>query len=244
MLKPIVGAISLLSRIPVGSISLKESDVKKSVMHFPLTGILAFIVYYLSYTILITLQFDNYLVVLLSLTVTYYLFNLFHFDGFLDSIDGLLSQKSKDNILEIMRKGNIGPTGIFFGIIYILIKIFLMEKIYIVNLLAMFVLSRWGLSFACVAGRPARDEGLGKLFLGAKQHYFIIATSYVMILPFICTVYFLSILASALSVIAVDYLVIVICTKKINGINGDILGFINEINELLVLAILYHAKSI
>jgi Cobalamin-5-phosphate synthase len=189
-----------------------------------------------------TLQFDNYLVILLSLAITYYLFNLFHFDGFLDSIDGLLSQKSKDATLEIMRKGNTGPSGIFFGIIYILIKIFLMEKIYVVNLLAMFVLSRWGLSFACVAGPPARNEGLGNLFLGAKHRYFFIATLYVVILPFICTVDILFILASALSVIAVDYLVIIICTKKIDGITGDILGFLNEINELLVLIVLYNTN--
>jgi adenosylcobinamide-GDP ribazoletransferase len=119
MFRPITGAISILSRIPVGSMDIKQSDLKKSVMHFPLVGILAFGIFFLIYTVLFMLRFDNYLIIMLSLAVTYYLFNLFHFDGFLDSIDGLLSQKPKNKILEIMKKGNIGPFALFFGIIYI-----------------------------------------------------------------------------------------------------------------------------
>jgi adenosylcobinamide-GDP ribazoletransferase len=106
----------------------------------------------------------------------------------------------------------------------------------------MFVLSRWGMSFACVVGYPARAEGLGNIFLNAKYQYFIIATLYIAILPFICKIKLLYLLVSALSVIAVDYLIILISTKKIDGITGDILGFLNEINELVVLIILYRIK--
>lgn len=242
MLRPLIGAISILSRIPAGSIDLKQSDLKKSVMHFPLVGILAFCVFYLIYTMLFLLRIDNYLIILLSLAVTYYLFNLFHFDGFLDSIDGFLSQKPKNKILEIMKKGNIGPFALFFGILYIITKIYILQRIYVINLLAMFLLSRWGMSFACVIGRPAREDGLGNNFLNAKFRYFLIATLYIAILPFICKIKPLFVIVCALSVIAADYLIVLITTKKIDGITGDILGFINEINELLVLIILYRIK--
>lgn len=239
MLRPVIGAISLLSRIPFSRITMNESDIKKSVMNFPLVGILAFISFYISYTILFELGLDNYLAILLSMAITYYLFNMLHFDGFLDSIDGLLSQKSKDETLEIFKKGNTGPNGIFYGVIYILIKIYFLENMQIVNLLAVFVISRWSLSFACVLGHPARNEGLGYIVLRAKNRYLLIATLYLLIIPFVCNIRILHIEITMLLVIAVTYLIILLCTKRIGGITGDILGFINEINELIVLGVLY-----
>ncbi len=138
-----------------------------------------------------------------------------------------------------MKKGNTGPYGIFFGVLYILIKIYLLQRIAVINLLAMFVLSKWGLSFACVVGRPARNEGLGAMVLGAKYYYLLIATLYLIVLPFLCKTDMLFLILGAASVLVVDSVVIIICTKTITGITGDILGFLNEINELFVLTMLY-----
>uniref|UniRef100_A0A7C4CF50 Adenosylcobinamide-GDP ribazoletransferase n=1 Tax=Fervidobacterium thailandense TaxID=1008305 RepID=A0A7C4CF50_9BACT len=57
----------------------------------------------------------------LGLSVGFYFFDLFHFDGLLDMFDGFLNQSSKDRRLEIMSKGNVGPFAVFYGTLFILV---------------------------------------------------------------------------------------------------------------------------
>ena len=225
----------LITRLPLGFLRIKCDDAKRAVIHFPLAGYLAFLVWLVSYRITYRVLGDNLVCVVLSLAAVYFFFNLFHFDGFLDSIDGLLSQKPKEDVLRIMKMGNIGPTALFFGVVYLILKVYLASKINIYMLLPVFVLSRWGMSFSAAVSRPAVETGIGSTITYGKPLYFALSTLYPAFLLCVYKVYVIGIMAGA--VLVVDFVLVKTVERRIGGLTGDNFGLINEINELLLMLV-------
>jgi adenosylcobinamide-GDP ribazoletransferase len=171
----------------------------------------------------------------------YFFFNLFHFDGFLDSIDGLLSQKPREEALRIMKLGNIGPMAFFFGFIYMYMKVYLAASTDIFAFLMVFVLARWGMSFAAMVSKPASDSGLGSLVAFRKPLYFLFSCVYIVPLFFIFQPKLAGILAG--SVIIADLVIAKAIERRLGGLTGDNFGFISEVNELLLMLILFGVKK-
>lgn len=240
MLRPIIAAVSMLSRIPVGGIRLHEADIRKSVMHFPLVGYCTFGVFLGASRLGEILGADPFITALAALGLVYYLFNLFHFDGFLDTIDGMLSQRERGKILEIMKRGNIGPAALFFGVLYLAAKVYLVQRTDIMDMASVFVVARLGMSLACAAGSPAREDGIGRLVLRAPRWRFAIATLYLPALPFITHAPLAGLAAGIALILIADYFIVLLISRRIGGLTGDTLGFISEANELIMLLVLAH----
>ncbi len=230
----ILSSLSLTTRIPLGKLLPGRTDFKKCAIHFPLAGYLGFGTMVGVYLPLMAIFHDAVIAKIISLIVVYFFFNLFHFDGFMDSIDGLLSQKPQERTLEIMRSGASGPMGTAAGIFYLALKIYLMVKISVVYLVIAFVAARWGMVFSAVIGKPARPDGLGALILPLPGRYFALASLY--LIPLLIA-FKIPVLLPVCAILLCDALVVRKITQKINGLTGDSLGFIVEINELLVLLI-------
>ena len=135
--------------------ALNSTNTRRTVIHFPLAGYLAFVFWYAAFQVASRVFKMYFVPICLCVAVVYFFFNLFHFDGFLDSMDGLLSQKPKEEALRIMKLGNIGPMAFFFGFIYLYMKIYLAATISIFVLLPVFVIARWGMSFTAMISKPA-----------------------------------------------------------------------------------------
>lgn len=241
MLRPVLAALSMLSRIPLGNLRLEETDIRKGVAHFPLAGYCAFGVFLGASRLGEILGADPFITALAALGLVYYLFNLFHFDGFLDTIDGMLSQRERGRILEIMKRGNIGPAALFFGVLYLAAKVYLVQRTDIMDTASVFVVARLGMSLACAAGSPAREDGIGRLVLRAPLWRFAIAMLYLAGLPFISTMPLMRLAAATVVVLIADYLIVLLISRRIGGLTGDTLGFISEANELIMLLVLAHA---
>jgi adenosylcobinamide-GDP ribazoletransferase len=186
-----------------------------------------------------------------GLAVQYWLFNLFHFDGLLDSADGLLYQGPRDKRLAIMKDSNIGSYGLFVGTLYLIAKVALIASVFTVDTgpLRRFII----LSFAPVAGRtacafvpallkPARTGGLGamlspyRLYPAAAGTVVIAAGYYIL-----CRAAGLS---GSLPEIALSQIAAIAMTtmgaallfhRRIGGYTGDTLGATVEIGEMLSL---------
>ncbi len=161
-----------------------------------------------------------------------------HLDGFMDSIDGLFSGRSRERKLEIMRDSRTGAFGVIGVICLLLLKYSVFLGIsgqnLIKTLMVVPALSRWGMSLAVVVFPYARPEGLGKiyaLYTGKKE--LVWATVFAAVIAG-AILGVLGIFLMALAG-AVTCLVGRAITKELGGLTGDTYGFINELLEVLLL---------
>ena len=224
----------LITRFPLSFLNAWCGDTRRgAVIHFPLAGYFAFAFWYAAYRLSYAVFSDNLISVCFSLAVVYFFFNMFHFDGFLDSVDGLLSQKPKEEALKIMKLGNIGPTALFSGTIYLLLKVYLAARLNIFAFLPIFVISRWGMSFSACISTPASETGLGSMIAYNEPLYFVLSSLYIVVLFFVQKPYIILVMANA--VLLMDIVLVKAIEHRIGGLTGDNFGLINELNELLLM---------
>ncbi len=216
-------ALSFLSRIPVGG----SGNIKKVPSYFSSVGYVAGSVYFVMKFI-----FPSYLGAVLAIAIGGFLFELFHFDGFLDTLDGILSQKDKEKKLEIMSKGDVGPSALFYGVLFMLAYVYLFLKANPLSFFYMSVFGRLSMNFVMDLSIPAKDTGLGKLFYPYSHTNTLISLMFslpLIIHPFF---YFVSLVVSFF----ISWLSSAISKREIGGYTGDILGFTNILAQLSVLS--------
>ena len=162
-----------------------------------------------------------------------------HIDGLSDTFDGIYSGRKKLEILEIMKDPNVGTFGVLSIIFTLILKFLLLYKL--TNhvfwvLLLMPVFSRFCVILASYKGNYARKNGLGNIFIEQVSKKQLIVGLIFVIIPsyFVQSIYlglFINILFTLWFVRQVS--------KKIDGITGDTLGAIVELNEVLFLVVIY-----
>ncbi len=246
-----LSTFSLISRIPIPG--KEKQDFRYAGFFLPLTGlligVLCFFVFMLSYFSVV----DKFLLTILILLLQYGLFNLFHFDGFLDSADALFCFVDKKRRLEILKDTSTGSFALFSGVVYLLLKIYLLFSLIkvisfsdlfpAVCLFAYPVSGRISASLIPCFLDPARETGLGVLLRGLKKRYsfsgaFIsIFSVYAFSFPHLING-LAGISPFAGSAIAF-FLVYILYRKKIGGYTGDAMGLAVETGELFHLLIFF-----
>ncbi|MBC7880287.1 MAG: adenosylcobinamide-GDP ribazoletransferase [Anaerolineae bacterium] len=93
---------------------------------------------------------------------------MLHFDGFLDSCDGLFAARSPDERLEIMRDSRVGSFAVAGGWCLLSLKLAalhsLPENLMMPALLVAPMLGRWALVIAVVLFPYGREQGLGQSY--------------------------------------------------------------------------------
>lgn len=210
----------------------------ESLIYFPLVGILLGGILVASHWVLALFLPENILCVFLLL-ILILLTGALHLDGFADTLDGLFSRKSRDEMLQIMRDSRLGTMGVLGLTILLLLKYQLLYTLSSrrINsaLMLMPLLGRWGMAASASLAKYARsDGGVGKPYTehtGFRE--FIIATVITFlgvvliggirgIVIFICVAVLAGILFSFIS-------------KKLGGMTGDTYGALGEIIEVAVL---------
>lgn len=163
-----------------------------------------------------------------------------HLDGLADTTDGLSAAYDRERALEVMRTGDVGPSGVAAVTLTVILQIAcsatLLASTRGLALAAVaVVVSRTALCWACTRGVPAaRPEGLG-------------ATVAQSVGRLVATAVTVALVAVAVAVAAVSHspwwcgLVVVAggavataavigrCVSRIGGISGDVLGASVEI---------------
>jgi adenosylcobinamide-GDP ribazoletransferase len=98
-----------------------------------------------------------------------------HLDGLADTADGLSASYDRDKSLDVMRRGNIGPSGVAAVVLTLLVDAAALTSLLtttggvVLACLSLFA-SRHLLAWACSVGVPsARPEGLGATVAGTVQ---------------------------------------------------------------------------
>jgi len=169
-----------------------------------------------------------------------------HLDGLADTADGLSASYDRHTSLAVMRRGNIGPSGVAAVVLVLLVDAGALAAVLTtargVVLICLSVLaSRQMLAWACSTGVPsARQEGLGATVAGTVKPT-IVGLGFVLLLG-------VSALASKWSGPAWWTGPVVMCcaalggllvirraTGRFGGITGDVLGAVIEVSLAVAL---------
>ena len=172
LIQAIASSLQFLTRLPVPIRTTGSNDeFRRSTIYFPAVGLLigaivAVAGYGFSYIlpVLVNCYSPPHPVDLLS--------GGLHLDGLMDSADGLLSHRSPERMLEIMKDSHVGAMGVIVCVLYLLLKMSLILSILtlggIEGLVLLAVIPIWSRAFmvTAIAKWPyARSgQGMGKLF--------------------------------------------------------------------------------
>ena len=215
----------------------QEIDTKgfgQSLTYFPLVGLmLGVILLGLNYGLM--LIFPPLVVNALIIIALVILTGAHHLDGLMDTFDGCIAGKSKEERLAIMSDSKVGTFGIVAAFLVLLLKYASLSSAPILPaLLLMPTLSRWIMVSAIFTFPYAKNSGMGLAFKqGAKWQRLTIAT----VIALVVTVTILKLWALAL-IAALWLFIFGIASyfrSRLGGLTGDVYGAINEISEVLVL---------
>jgi len=235
--------IQFLTRIPLPvNLDVKTEDFGKGLVFAPLVGFILGACLLASYHAL-KLVFPVHVAVVFVMVIYIILTGGLHLDGLGDTFDGLLSNRPKERILEIMRDSRVGTNAVLAIICVLLINMGMLAAFSPEHmariLLLMPAAGRIGSLVSSGVSNYARSgEGLGKSFIdycGVKE----IAAGAVIYLPLFYAVWGYRGLIAAAFLTASAFVLTKLFSRKIGGATGDILGAVCELNQTVFLIFAY-----
>jgi len=236
----LLAAIQFLTIVPLRR-DTGAQDIGRSLAYFPLAGLLIGGLL-LGLDLLLEMAFPAALVNILLIIALIVITRALHFDGFIDTCDGLAGGNSPAARLEIMRDSRVGAFGVIGACCLILLMYVsltvLPDEYRLEALVLMPAISRWTMVYAIVAHAYARKEqGLGTSFKdGAGWTGAVIAT--VITLAACTGLMRLEGLAVMAGAWLVAFILAFYLSRKLGGLTGDTYGAINEVIEVAVLILI------
>lgn len=209
-------------------------EMGRAVGYFPLVGLaLGGVLYGLGSGL--QLIFPMQVVAIFILVAWLLLTRALHFDGFLDTCDGLFGGFTPERRLEIMRDSRVGAFGVAGGGLMLLAKYAAIVSLPNLSVLMVAsVLGRWVLSVAIFFYPYAREEGMGRdMKDNTRWPQVIIATAVVILAAWLFAGW------TGLLAFAITGILLLLCAgfilRRIPGLTGDSYGALCEMVELAVL---------
>ncbi len=229
-------ALQHLTRIRIYKGEFDEEAFGRSPVFFPAVGLILGLLLWMA-KLLFEQFFPGPLVAALLVVSMILLTGGIHLDGFMDTMDGAFSGRSRDRKLEIMRDSRVGAFGALALACLLLLKFasfFALPREYAFQAIFMAtVVSRWSMVYAIARFPYARPEGLGELVARYTGNRELFAASS-------CTVLICLLVAGACGLILLLGAwcwVHCFCnrmTMELGGLTGDVYGATGESTELLI----------
>ena len=230
--RPTRVAVSPDALVPVDKSLLQ---VGRSIAFFPVVGLIIGIVLTLLYYVL-HLMLPVPVVSAVIVAALAIITGAHHLDGLMDTCDGMVAGKTKEERLAIMSDTRVGAFGITGAGIILLLKYAAISSSLTPAMLITFpVISRWALTGAMLMFPPAKTSGAGyAVKSGADWRGYILATLVALAVSILLNglVMGTTLLACVLGLI---YLAGLIFTRLYGGLSGDCYGALVEIGEVVTL---------
>jgi adenosylcobinamide-GDP ribazoletransferase len=251
-MKQLILAFQFLTIIPLRvKVDISGKDISRSSAFFPIVGafqgLLAVCVALLSIR-LFPSEIASGLVIL-ALIITN---GGFHLDGLADTFDAIAARGDKEKTLSIMKDSTIGPIGVIAVFFALLLKFLSLNNLSYLSLFTFYfslflmpVISKWAMVVSMFRGKPAREDGMGRIFInriGIKE----IAVSTMILLtllilpPILFSIYmpdsrYVFYAVSLITTYFFCRLWVSFFNKKFGGLTGDTLGALSEMTEVVFL---------
>ena len=221
------------------------ADFGKSVKFFPLIGaVLGFCYALAAYLLLIFLplhqiELPRHFVAVILLALPILLTGGLHCDGFMDTMDGVFSGRTRERMLEIMKDSCVGSNAVTAFVLYLLMQWALLldfpPREIVAALFVMPIIARLNMAIGVICYPYARPEGMGKAFADHANScslLFAILSALILVLP----VGIFAIISMGVSLVF-GYWFSRYVTKKLGGLTGDVYGAVSQLTELVVLLV-------
>ncbi len=164
-----------------------------------------------------------------------------HLDGLADVCDGLAARGGRERFLAVMKDSHVGAVGAVALVLGLLLKWQALLAVPLEHkwqaLLLFPVLARFGQVQTIVYARNARQDGLGSaMTVGSGTPQLLLAWGMALVAG--------GLLLGTTGLVVL--FVVMVCTwllkawfqRRLGGITGDVIGCINELNEILALIII------
>jgi adenosylcobinamide-GDP ribazoletransferase len=237
----VLAAVAFLTVLPLpGRWRIQPRHLARSTPWFPLVGLLLGVLlagadYLLG--LFVAAPARDALIIALALALS----GALHLDGLMDTCDGVFAPVGPERRLEIMRDSHVGSFGVAAAGLVLIGKYAALASLGDAPrgaaLIAMAVLGRWAMTLAVVAFPAGRGEGLGRLVKdGARWSDLLVAgwlAAGVCLVALAWSGGLLFLLVSLLAWLCGRAL-----ARQLPGLTGDSYGALNEVSELLALALL------
>jgi cobalamin 5'-phosphate synthase/cobalamin synthase len=247
-----IAAFQFLTRFPL-PVRLNYTDAvfRRSIVFYPFVGAVIGLLLTLAGAGL-RVWVPSFPAAVILLTLWVVMTGALHLDGLMDTADGILSHRPREQMLEIMKDSRVGAMGVIVCVLYLLLKVaFIMELIdgswrhASVFFFCVPIWSRWFMTLSIVGWPYARTgtKGMGAFLRQVRLRHVIagFAGAFVLTLGalWIFGFYGLSLWLYALGFPAVSgllgWLMAQFLHRKLGGLTGDTYGAINELLEMLLL---------
>lgn len=255
--RAVVAAFQFLSRLPVPiQIQYTKEVFASSVLFYPFVGaVLGSLILLFGFGS--SLVFPAILTAVLTLVWTVSLTGALHLDGLMDTADGILSHRPREQMLEIMKDSRVGAMGVIVCVLAMMLKgavlFTLLDHQWTWKLVLPFIWSRWFMVVGIVGWPYARkNSGLGSYFKGAGVGKLIGATIMALFMSFMVLFVGVEFSPSSLEISVSDVLSVVwigggalvfgwimasYMNRKLGGLTGDTYGALNELLEIILLIV-------
>ncbi|WP_317366795.1 adenosylcobinamide-GDP ribazoletransferase [uncultured Tyzzerella sp.] len=238
-------AFSMYTTIPISNVKWDEKNFPYIIVSLPFVGFIIGLIWFLTASIFTILSIPHSIKTIIICLIPLFLSGCIHIDGYMDTCDAIFSRASLEKKYKILKDSHVGA----FAVIGILILAFLAYfSIYeilefeknLVSLIFIPIFSRGVTSLFIIKTNATSKEGFIASFKRNldNNHFFIIL---LILIVFFTLGYFLGVA----KIIIIDIIACIIfarfCIKNLNGISGDLCGFIittGSITAIVFLAIL------
>lgn len=243
IMKPLIIAFSIYSRIPVPQFEWKEEDMKYMLCFFPLIGAVIGAAVWLWRAFCVRLGVGELCYTLLGTAIPLVITGGFHADGFMDTMDAFHSCQTKERKLEILKDAHIGAFSVIRLALYGLLYAGLFSEIRDGRLLGAvccgFALARCLSGLAAVSFPTAKKEGMLYLFASSSHKRTVKGALYGQSMLCVGAMLFLASWSGgivAASALAAFFYYFYRSKKELGGVTGDTAGYFVLICELSMIA--------
>lgn len=240
MLKSMIIAFAMYSKIPMPAVEWQEKSMKYALCFFPLVGMVVGIIMYMAGLLLLRLNCSVLLQAAVMTVLPVFITGGIHLDGFLDTMDALSSWGDRDKRLAIMKDSRSGAFAVIGGLVYFALSLGVWSELssQMLGVTALsYMLTRALSGLAIVSFPLAKNTGLACAFSNAAHKkrvrvvltvWILFAASFMLLLNFWLA---LGVLTAAAVLFGYHYY---ICLKYFGGITGDLAGYFLQVLELII----------
>lgn len=250
VLRWLLMAFSMYSKIPVPGFKGKDEDMKGCLAFLPLIGAVIAALMFAAIRLLSDVTAPLSAKALFAVVIPLIVTGGFHVDGFMDTADALSSYQPKERRLEILKDPHIGS----FAVIHLLTAglIFTASILSILNteavnedplfifVCSVFIISRALAALTSVLAKKAKDDGL-LVSETSGAETFVTVFSFIWLIAALSFIAFLDIkkmivIFAAFAATTVFY--ILFTKKNFGGVTGDTAGYFITLSETVAVLFL------
>ena len=229
-----IASLQFITAIPLGK--PRPFDPRGIVVHFPMAGLTIGLVLAL-FDRVASVMWPHAVVAALDVVLLAAITGALHLDGLADTADGLYGRRDPENALAIMKDSRVGAMGLVIVVCVLLTKLVALGHVDHGRFVALMIVPAYarasmifGMRFLPYArGKDGTGSAFFETPLSSVDFRFVLLPG--------CFSLFLGWRGILLNLCfaVTTWALIVFYRKKINGITGDMLGAMTEINEAVLL---------